>query len=230
MPVLFSVITPSRGDRPLALGQAIDSVARALSHVAGRLGPEGLEMLVGFDGRKGRRVSEAPFVRWFDFPGGGHFGNLVRDSLIRQARGQRLILLDDDNALTLQALDVFLDHPEEMVIGRVDTSRAFDVPFLPRDEPGREVVRPGNVDPLCLCLSRDLVAHRGRGWRDEGGYESDFLNIRRYHRRARSVAVVSDLVGVYDAGRGLDEGGRNARQSRAGPGERDGGEGRAGAV
>lgn len=52
------------------------------------------------------------------------------------------------------------------------------------------------------------------GWADEGGYESDFLNIRTYFRRARHVVRFDDLVGVYDAGRGLDPAGQNQRQQR----------------
>lgn len=56
------------------------------------------------------------------------------------------------------------------------------------------------------------MVNRCGGWRNEGGYESDFLNIRRYHRRARSVRLLDALVGVYDAGRGLDQTGLNDRQ------------------
>lgn len=52
------------------------------------------------------------------------------------------------------------------------------------------------------------------GWADEGGYESDFLNIRKYFRRARGVVRIEAVVGVYDAGRGLDPEGQNPRQQR----------------
>jgi hypothetical protein len=135
-----------------------------------------------------------------------------------------LLLLDDDNVLTPQALASYLplleaESPPEIIIGRVDTSRAFDVPFLPRPapegtDPATDAIRQGNIDPLCLCLARELVLVRCRGWADEGGYESDFLNIRRYFRRARGVVRLDALVGVYDAGRGLDPEGLNLRQRR----------------
>lgn len=208
---LFSIITPSRGDRPRALAQAIDSVARAAAHAG--LTDNDLEMLVGFDGVKGERVGSVGFVRWFDLPKSGNFGNGLRDILLRVSRGRRVLLVDDDNALTETALATYQAHPEpEMLIGRVDCRLAFDREYLPEGNSPEAAVRQCNIDPLCLCLSRELVADRCGGWRSEGGYESDFLNIRRYHRRARSVLLLDALVGVYDAGRGLDEAGLNDRQ------------------
>ncbi|MCK9238937.1 glycosyl transferase family 2 [Desulfocurvus sp.] len=214
---LFSVITPSRGTRPRALALAVDSVARAGAQAG--LPPGAVEMLVGYDGVRGPRTGPdgappPPWVRFFDLPRGGNYGNPARQALLRAARGAFLLLLDDDNALAPGALEVYragLDH--EMQVGRIDVSRAFDKPFLPEALPGRELIRPGNIDPLCLCLSRELVVVRCGGWRPEGGYESDYLNILRYARRARSVRVVEALVGVYDAGAGLDAGGRNPRQA-----------------
>lgn len=216
-PALFTVITPSRGDRPLALALAIASVAEAAR--AASLAPGDMEMLVGFDGVRGQRVGPgggpAPdWVRFFDLPRSGNFGNAVRDALIRAARGSFLLLLDDDNALTPGAFITYMHGLEnEMQIGRIDVSRAFDKPFLPEVLPGRETVRPGNIDPLCLCLSRELVAVRCGGWRSEGGYESDYLNILRYSRRARTIRITDALVGVYDAGAGLDPSGMNRRQA-----------------
>lgn len=217
---LFSIITPSRGARPRALALAMDSVAEAVRRAAPRLGPDGVEMLVGYDGIKGPRTRPdggpvPPFVRFFDLPADGNFGNAVRQALLRAARGRFALFLDDDNALAPEALALYLDGlAHEMQIGRIDTSRAFDVPFLPVDEPGRELVRQGNIDPLCLCLSMELVLVRCDGWRGEGGYESDYLNILRYARRAASVRIIEAQVGVYDAGCGLDEEGRNPRQAR----------------
>jgi len=216
---VFSIITPSRGTRPLALAGAIASVAEAIRVAADTLPPDGLEMLVGFDGVHGERVGPEggpppPWVRFFDLPYDGNFGNALRHALLRAARGRFVLLLDDDNALTPGALSTYLeglDH--EIQVGRIDVSRAFDKPFLPQQEPGREIIRPGNIDPLCLCLSRELVVVRCQGWHCEGGYESDFLNIRRYFRRARSVRHTNDLVGVYDAGTGLDPDGLNSRQA-----------------
>lgn len=52
------------------------------------------------------------------------------------------------------------------------------------------------------------------GWNDVGGYESDYLNIRRYWRRAGSRVLLDEVVGVYDAGRGLDPDGLNYRQRK----------------
>lgn len=216
---LFSVITPSRGTRPRALALAVDSVARAAARAG--LASGAVEMLVGYDGVRGPRTGPdgapaPPWVRFFDLPRGGDFGNPARQALLRAARGAFLLLVDDDNALAPGAFEVYsagLDH--EMQVGRIDVSRAFAKPFLPEALPGRELIRPGNIDPLCLCLSRELVAVRCGGWRPEGGYESDYLNILRYARRARSIRTTEALVGIYDAGAGLDEQGLNRRQAAA---------------
>ena len=233
--ILLSVITPSIGTRPRALAQAIGSVEATVEHARAALGldPARVEMLVGFDAVDGARpASTLANLRFFVLPrpegAACGFGNHIRDALMRAARGRFLLFLDDDNALTQGALAAYLPNleaasPPEMLIGRVDTSRAFAVPFLPRpalaglgaDAAVADAVRQGNIDPLCLCLARELAVVRGRGWADEGGYESDFLNIRRYHRRARGVVLLDDVVGVYDAGRGLDPEGLNARQKRA---------------
>ncbi len=226
--ILFTVITPSIGTRPRALAQAIRSVEAASDHAGKHCGLPAarVEMLVGYDGVDGLRPqSTLVNLRFFVLPRPegltSGFGNHIRDALMKAARGRHLLFLDDDNTLTENALASFLPHLEaEMIIGRVDTSRAFEVPFLPRPaslgvDAVAEAVRQGNIDPLCLCLARELAVVRGRGWADEGGYESDFLNIRRYHRRARSAVLIDAVVGVYDAGRGLDEGGLNARQKRA---------------
>ncbi len=168
---------------------------------------------MGFDGVAVQCPEVRTPVRCVTFPKSGNFGNSIRDRLIKAAKGSHLLFLDDDNALTENALTSFLPHLDtEMIIARIDVSRAFDLPLLPRPGNAEDVLRQGNIDPLCLCLSRELVVARGRGWSGEGGYESDYLNIRRYYRRARSVLILEDVVGVYDAGRGLDPGGMNTRQ------------------
>ena len=216
-PVVLSVITPSRGDRPNSLAQAAASLDAAAQYAAlkGVLAVERVEWLVGFDGLKGLRPQTAVASRFVDFPRSGNFGNLIRDRLILKARGSHLLFLDDDNAYTQNALASFAAHLDhECVIGRIDVSRAFDVAFLPRPGGVEQAVRQGNIDPLCLCVSRELVTGRGRGWGGEGGYESDFLNIRRYVSRAASVKLIEDVVWVYDAGRGLDSAGRNERQAK----------------
>ncbi len=214
----YSVITPSRGDRPRALAHALESAHEA----ARRAGdPTRVECLVAYDGVRGGRVRtfpEGPDVRYFDLPPDGDFGNALRAALIRAARGRRLLFVDDDNALTPEAFLIHdRHHDAEMVVGRVDVSRAHDIPWLPRPPrhgvEGVARVRPGDIDPLCLCVTKDLVM-RCRGWTRDGGYESDFHNILRYARRARPLVFVEDVVGVYDAGLGLDETGRNLRQQR----------------
>jgi len=226
-PLLFSVITPSVGTRPRALALAIGSVEAALEHAKTEAGllPSQVELLVGFDAVDGELPASTLLnLRSFVLPRPGGatcgFGNHIRNILLKAARGRHVLLLDDDNALTPQAFTRYLPHlGAELVIGRVDTSRAFDLPFLPRPaapgvDPAQDAIRQGNIDPLCLCLSRELALVRCGGWADEGGYESDFLNIRKYFRRARSVVRIEDVVGVYDAGRGLDPTGQNLRQRR----------------
>lgn len=212
----FSVITPSAGKRPNALRQAISSVAAALAHAKREHPGVTLEHLVGYDGVKGPRFVAPNHVRCFDLPKTGNFGNFVRQALIKAARGTWLLFVDDDNALLPGALSAYLRHPEaDMIIARVDTSRAFaDTPVLPRGKDSLSLVRQGNVDPLCLCVRRELVLDRCGGWQPDGGYESDYRNILRYARRARALAVIDDLVGVYDAGRGLDHKGLNPRQAQ----------------
>lgn len=219
--ILVSVVTPSRGDRPIALAQAARSLDAAVARAihAGLLAPGQVEWLVGFDGCKGLRPEVSLPATFVDFPKSGNFGNLIRDRLIGLAKGSHLIFLDDDNSLTETALTSFLPHlGVEFIVGRIDVSRAFDIPVLPRPGPG-EVVRQGNIDPLCLCVSKELVTGRGRGWGGEGGYESDFLNIRRYFQRTRSHLFLDDVVGIYDSGRGLDPEGVNPRQAKTEAGQ-----------
>lgn len=208
--VLFTIITPSVGCRPRALQHAIDSVEKA-ARFAG-LGPEQVEVLIGFDGVKGECPRTPLNMRCINFPPDNDWGNGIRNMLIRIARGRKLIFLDDDNVLKPNALRLYLKHFEaEMIIGRIDTQLAFDKPFIPEDDEG-PVVRPCNIDPLCLCLSRELVADRCSGWRYQGKYEADYLNIFDWYRRARSMVVMDDVVGVYDAGRSLDRAALSRRQ------------------
>ncbi len=209
----YSVITPSRGDRPNALRKALESVLNAAEHAALVPGTD-VELLVGFDGVRGARVCDHPAVRYFDLPGNHDFGNALRQALLKASRGRRLIFLDDDNALTPEAFAVHERHPDtEMLVARIDVSRAHNIPFLPVPEEGKPLIRPCNIDPLCLCLSRELVVVRCGGWQGER-YEADYRNILRYARRAVGMEIVDDIVGIYDAGRGLDSGGLNFRQCR----------------
>lgn len=205
----YSVIIPSRGVRPKALGMAIDSVLASAE--ASNL-KDAVEILVGFDGVRGERVRTHAAVRWFDLPTNNDFGNALRHALLKASTGQRLIFLDDDNVLTPEAFHIYEANADvEMLIARIDVSRAHPIPYLPVEEDGKPLIRPCNIDPLCLCLARELVITRCGGWQGEK-YEADYHNILRYSRRAASTRLVPDLVGVYDAGRGLDEGGLNFRQ------------------
>ena len=211
----FSIITPSCGKRPRALALAIRSVLVAWDHV--RATGEGcdIEMLIGFDGITPEDFIAPHFVRAVTFPFQGCFGNPIRNALIKTAKGRFLIFLDDDNALTPQAFTAFFGAMNaDVIIGRIDTHRAFAEPFLPRPSTGGERIVPGNIDPLCIAVRTEFVRTQGKGWQNEGGYESDYLNILRYVPRARLVTYIDDIVGVYDAGRGLDPQGTNARQGR----------------
>ncbi len=208
----YSIIIPSRGDRPLALGQAIDSVIEAMHHAA--LKEENIEILIGFDGVKGKRVRPFASARYFDLPSNKDFGNALRHTLLKAAKGQRIIFLDDDNILTKEAFSIYETHKNaDMLIARIDVSRAHDIPYLPIAEDDKPIVRPCNIDPLCLCLSRELVVVRCGGWLGHK-YEADYENMLRYSRRARNMCVIEDVVGIYDAGRGIDEGGLNFRQKK----------------
>jgi len=213
MGLKFSVIIPSRGDRPNALRHALLHIHTAAQQA--RLLPDGIEVLVGFDGVRGERVVKAPYIRYYNFPRDNDFGNAIRHGLLKASKGIRVLFHDDDNALLPGAFETYLARPDaDMIIARIDVSRAFGKPFLPEHIPGLDIVRQCNIDPLCLCLSRELVWNRCGGWQAKGGYESDFLNILRYYRRARSVEIVDDVVGIYDAGRGMDDKGLNLRQQR----------------
>jgi hypothetical protein len=72
-------------------------------------------------------------------------------------------------------------------------------------------VRQNNVDPLCLCVSRELAVVRCGGWRYTG-YNADYLNILDFERRSRSTVVVDDVAGFYDVNRGLDDQSGTARR------------------
>ncbi len=199
----YSIIIPSRGDRPKALALAIDSVNEAREFA--KLPENCIEILVGFDGVKGERVCQSKTIKYYDLPSNNDFGNAIRNALLKAARGKRLIFLDDDNILTKHAFTIYESHKEyDMLIARIDVSNAHDIPLLPRLEDDLPLIRPTNIDPLCLCLSRELVVTLCQGWLGDQ-YEADYKNIFRYSRRAKSIKVIQDVVGIYDAGRGLDD-------------------------
>lgn len=217
----YTIITPSSGDRPLALALAIRSVAAAMR--TARFSTADVEMLIGFDGVKGPRITpeaDQPadsydFIRWFDLPRDGDYGNGIRNTLLKAARGERILFVDDDNTLLPEAFLVYEQYPDaDLVVARIDTSLAFTGPFIPEPEQdGKPLFRQSNVDPLCLCARRELVVVRCEGWVDHG-YRADYTNMFRYYRRATSVAIAEQLVGVYDAGRHLDASARNFRHEK----------------
>lgn len=208
--ILFSIITPSTGRRPRALQKAVSSVDVAVAHAG--LDYDQVEILVGYDGVKGSRPDSRVALRSINLPPDNDWGNGIRQMLLKISRGRKIIFLDDDNVLSRRALQLYLMHFDaEMIIGRIDTELAFDKPYIPvRD--GGSLVRQCNIDPLCLCLSRELVLDRCGGWRYQGRYEADYLNILDWHRRARSVTEIDQMVGTYDAGRSLDRSALSRRQ------------------
>ena len=208
--VLFSIITPSTGKRPRALQAMVRSVEES-ARFAG-LAPGQVEILVGFDGTRGTGPKTSLNLRAITFPAENDWGNGIRNMLLKISRGERVLFVDDDNALRPSALRVYMNHLNvEMVVARIDTQLAFDKPWLPESDKG-SIIRPANIDPLCLCLSRRLVVDRCGGW-NYTGYEADYRNILDYSRRSRSISVIDDLVAVYDFGRSLDASALSRRQS-----------------
>ena len=208
--ILFSIITPSAGNRPNALKNAVASVERA-ARFAG-LERNQLEILIGFDGARGGAPACDYPVRTFCLPGDRTGGHGVRNTLLKLSGGEKLIFLDDDNVLKPCALSRYMRHREaEMVIGRIDAQLALGQPWLPVFDDG-PLVRPGNLDLLCLCLSRRLVMDRCGGWRFRGEFDSCQRNMADWHRRARSVTVIEEVVGIFDAGRSLDRAALSSRQ------------------
>ncbi|WP_238528367.1 glycosyltransferase family A protein [Pseudodesulfovibrio mercurii] len=208
--MLFSIITPTAGNRPNALRNAVASVERA-ARFAG-LACNQLEILLGFDGVRGAAPDCAYPVRTFSLPGDRNRGCGVRDTLLKFSGGEKVIFLDDDNELKPCSLSRYLRHRDaEMVIGRIDAQLALDQPWLPAFDDG-PLVRPGNLDLLCLCLSRSLVVDRCGGWRHGSAPDSCLRNMAEWRRRARSVTVIEEVVGIFDAGRSLDRAALSSRQ------------------
>ena len=105
---LFSVIVPSKGNRPRALARALTSVETAHQQLIGITGQHNIvEVLVGFDGVGIQKVVQLPYIRWYKFPYEGYFGNAIRNGLLKAAKGRYILFLDDDNALTTEALSAF---------------------------------------------------------------------------------------------------------------------------
>jgi hypothetical protein len=209
--ILFSVIMPTTGNRPKALRKAVDSVERAARFAGLETGQ--VEILIGFDGVRGLCPRSAYTVRGLNLPADRNGGNGIRALLTNLAQGDKLLYLDDDNTLKVQALRLYLKHFDtELIIGRIDTQLALDTPSIPRPGMG-DVIRPGNVDPLCVCVSRRLVTARCGGWRYRDREDADFMNILDWHVNAHSETVVEDMVGVFDAGRSLDASALSARQA-----------------
>ncbi|MDC0336223.1 glycosyltransferase [Pseudodesulfovibrio sp.] len=208
--ILFSIITPSTGKRPKALQKAVESVERAARFAGLETGQ--VEILIGFDGVKGHAPTSAYPVSSFNLPRDNDWGNGIRNTLLRIASGEKVIFLDDDNTLKPYTLQNYLKHFDaEVLIGRIDTQLAFDTPHLPVMDSG-SLVRQGNIDTLCMCVSRSLVVDRCGGWNYLGAYEADYLNILDWYRRAHSVTVIEEVVGVYDSDRSLDNNALSRRQ------------------
>jgi hypothetical protein len=208
--ILFSVIIPSTGKRPNALQKAVHSVEAAARFAGLETGQ--IEILIGFGGIKGKAPACAYPVRRFNLPKDDDCGHGIRNLLLKLAGGQKIIFLDDDNVLKPYALSQYIKHYDaEMIIGRIDTQLAFDIPTLPVSDSGA-LIRPGNIDLLCLCLSRCLVVNRCGGWNYRGKAEADFLNILDWYTRTGSVTILEEVIGVYDAGRSLDRSALSWRQ------------------
>jgi len=209
--ILFTVITPSTGNRPKALQKAVNSVEQAARFAGLETGQ--LEIIIGFDGIKGKTPKSAYPMRCITLPPDRDSGDGIRSLLTKLAQGEKLIFLDDDNTLKPHTFRLYLKHfNTELVIGRIDTQLAFETPFLPRND-SDSTIRPGNVDPLCVCVSRRLVMDRCGGWRHRRRDDADFMNILDWHINAHSETVVEDVVGVFDAGRSLDASALSTRQA-----------------
>ena len=189
---------------------AVNSVEKAARFAGLERGQ--LEILIGFDGVKRPAPDCTYTLQAFNLPRDNDWGNGIRNTLLKVASGDKILFLDDDNVIKLHTLRTYMRHQDaEMIIGRIDTQLAFDKPFLPQNDNG-SLVRQGNIDPLCLCLSRRLVVDRCGGWRYQGKYEADYLNILDWYRRSHSTTVIEEVVGVYDAGRSLDNSALSRRQ------------------
>lgn len=200
--IMFSIITPTAGNRPNALCNAIRSVENS-ARFAG-LERTQVEILIGFDGIRGKSPACGYPVKTFNLPRDENGGNGIRKTLLKLAAGDKLIFLDDDNVLKPCALSRYHRHPDaEMIVGRIDAQLTLDQPLLPAFDAG-PLVRPGNVDLLCLCLSRRLVVDRCGGWQHLEDADSCHRNMAEWHRRARSVTILEEVVGIFDAGRSLD--------------------------
>lgn len=208
--ILFSIITPSTGKRPKALQKAVESVEKAARFAGLEQGQ--LEILIGFDGVKGKTPRCTYPVQSYTLPNDDDGGSGIRNTLLKIADGEKLIFLDDDNTLKPYALHMYMRHFDtELIIGRIDTQLAFTMPLMPAPGSGSPIEQ-GNIDPLCLCVSRRLVLDRCGGWNYPGTPESAFLNIFDWNNRAHSVTVLEDVVGVYDSGRNLDSNALSDRQ------------------
>ena len=106
--VLFSIITPSTGRRPKALQQAVASVTRAARFAGLERGQ--IEILIGFDGVAGKVPTSDFPVHAFNLPQDNDGGSGIRDTLIRLSSGEKLIFLDDDNALKPYTLNLYMRH------------------------------------------------------------------------------------------------------------------------
>ena len=106
--ILFSVITPSTGNRPKALEKAVHSVEQAARFAGLETGQ--LEILIGFDGVKGKPPASAYPVRSINLPPDRNGGNGIRSLLTNIAQGEKLIYLDDDNTLKPYTFRLYLKH------------------------------------------------------------------------------------------------------------------------
>ncbi|WP_437225743.1 glycosyltransferase family 2 protein [Planctomicrobium sp. SH661] len=138
-------------------------------------------------------------ARYFELPAQrGHAGAFAKDLGIAEARGEYVGFWDDDNLYESHAVSSMFAAARGVDIGVVRAEHRLHkrtgFVTLPRSWNG--TFRPGDIDTMCVCVTRELAYQEKWGDEDSSpGTDHRWLRkLEAHHPRIRYVPVV---IGIH---------------------------------
>lgn len=201
-PPKVTVITPTFKRDPKILRRAVDCMLLQTETKWEQLvcsnGPEEIEARSTVEGVRDARVR----YRSLGVPTKeGDFGNSARAAMLKEARGEFVMFLDDDNIILPNYLDLMyqtlLNAPDcgfvvcqVMHFGPLNEEALGKAPKVLEGEP----VKLHHIDPLQVMVRRAVMQEIG--WDVEKGYLSDGVTLEKLGQVAKHLKV-SQILGIH---------------------------------